>query len=51
MKVFLLVVKILVPITLFVIANTESVLLGNGLAGVMTILVLASYTFEYFNKN
>ena len=50
MKVFLLIIKILVPITFFVIANTENVLLANGFAGAMTILVIGSYVFDYFNK-
>jgi len=48
MKTFLLVVKILVPITFFTIAALEGK--GYWLAGIMTIVVIGSYAYEYLEK-
>ena len=40
---FRLIVKILIPVMFFLIANTESKDVANGLAGFMTIIVLFYY--------
>ena len=50
MKKFNLIVKILVPLAFFVIANVKDVIIGNAIAGVMTIAVVAMYAFEYASK-
>ena len=50
MKTFKRIVKFLVPLSFFAIANiTDAVNLavGNAIAGIMTILVLATYAIEY----
>lgn len=50
MKYFILIVKILIPITFFAVANIGNVLISNAIAGVMTIAVLAMVGFEWVNK-
>jgi len=50
MKKFNLIVKILVPIAFFIIANVKDAITGNAIAGAMTIAVVAMYAFEYASK-
>ena len=47
-KLFVQVIRILIPVTFFIIANVADVLFANAIAGVMTILVLTSYLFEHY---
>jgi hypothetical protein len=51
MKTFILIVKLLVIPAFFVIANTSNILIGNAIAGVMTIAVIAVVGFEWINKS
>lgn len=51
MKTFILVVKILIPIAFFAIANISNVLISNAIAVVMTIVVIAMIRFEQVNKS
>ena len=53
MKNFILVVKVLIPVSFFVIANITKVVnleVANGIAGVMTLLTIAMYVVEKLNK-
>lgn len=50
MKTFILAVKILIPITFFAVANIGNILVSNGIAVVMTIMVLTMIGFEWVNK-
>lgn len=51
MKKFILVVKIVIPIAFFAIANISSVIIANSIAGVMVIAVTAMYLFEHTIKD
>ena len=50
MKKFNLVVKILVPITFFAVANISDLIIANAIAGVMVIATCAMYLFESMNN-
>lgn len=50
MKNFVLIVKILVPVAFFAIANITNLVVANAIAGVLTIAVVYSYVVENKEK-